>query len=344
MSTFDPEPILAGLEEAVPTILAETVGLPARPAGRRIESHPVVTQGVTVLVGVVGDLEGYVLLSMSPDFACRLTARLLGLEIERWDEMVDSAVGELGNMVTGQTSMILHRMGVDCELCPPTILLSEKVELGGAITDLAGVTFKTEWGNFDARVSLQPVSEPEASHPCREATPGPVSTGICDLALRTLIETEALVHELATELRREDLGAALERARIVGARGDAAAAAVPVLLAREAERRRDGGDRDAFETLCRTALELDPDCRPARVQLARAHLEVDRPGEALTHWQAILEADPLEGSAWYWSAVCKDRMGDVPTALLLAERGARRGAGPKAERLADELRKRLPPE
>ncbi|MDA9858800.1 chemotaxis protein CheX [Rubripirellula sp.] len=58
-------------------------------------------RGVTVLMGITGDLNGSVIITMSKSAACEWTGRMVGSEVLALDQTVIDAVGELGNIVVG---------------------------------------------------------------------------------------------------------------------------------------------------------------------------------------------------------------------------------------------------
>jgi chemotaxis protein CheX len=58
-------------------------------------------QDVTALIGVTGKIKGVVLYSMSHDMAVGVFGAMMGEAVTELDDLGRSAIGELGNMITG---------------------------------------------------------------------------------------------------------------------------------------------------------------------------------------------------------------------------------------------------
>lgn len=163
--TFDLPRFLADFHPAVSSLMQETVGLEMNLSATGEEVRPVLDSGVLVLVAIVGQLEGQVVLSMGAEFALRYTEALLGCEVTEIDEVTESAICELANMVGGQATMVLHAREVDCDLAPPTLLVSEKARLAGVSEAVHLGRFDSGWGPLDVRVQLRPTQPRTRSAP-----------------------------------------------------------------------------------------------------------------------------------------------------------------------------------
>ncbi len=82
-------------------------------------------QEVSVVLGLVGiDAKGQVIYSLTQDAALKIASKMMGgIEIQEMDEISRSAIGELGNMITGRASGILEKSGVEVEISPPTLII-----------------------------------------------------------------------------------------------------------------------------------------------------------------------------------------------------------------------------
>jgi chemotaxis protein CheX len=56
------------------------------------------------------------------------SAMLGGMEINEIDELVVSAVGELANMVIGNTCQSLSKHDINVDITPPTVVFGEKLQ------------------------------------------------------------------------------------------------------------------------------------------------------------------------------------------------------------------------
>ena len=88
---------------------------------------------IAACVGYLGDVKGLVYIILENDFAITLSASLLGLEKseveEEGDELINDAVGEISNMITGTFKNQMSDKGFQCNLTVPSILRGEKITI-----------------------------------------------------------------------------------------------------------------------------------------------------------------------------------------------------------------------
>lgn len=79
--------------------------------------------GVVCIVGVIGDLQGNVIFSCDEGCAKTVVSYMMGgMEIAEFDEMAQSAVSELGNMLAANACMGLAQMDVQADISTPTLM------------------------------------------------------------------------------------------------------------------------------------------------------------------------------------------------------------------------------
>ncbi len=113
------EPFVAG---AVHVLGLEMGEQPAR-GELRLEQAHYTTNDVTSIIGVVGAVSGTVLYGMSERTARALASAMLGRTITVFDGLAESAVSELGNMITGRASALLEEAGYLCTITPPALVI-----------------------------------------------------------------------------------------------------------------------------------------------------------------------------------------------------------------------------
>jgi CheY-specific phosphatase CheX len=91
-----------------------------------IEGQPAETKNGNHIVGSVsfaGAVLGNLNLHVDEEFACLMTAAMLGMEVDEieGDEEVHDVIGELCNMICGDLKSRLCDAGLTCELSIPSI-------------------------------------------------------------------------------------------------------------------------------------------------------------------------------------------------------------------------------
>lgn len=92
-------------------------------AGQREE------QEVNVAVGFTGTVSGQVLLGLSREVALSLASHLIMSEAVEFDELVVSALGEVGNLVAAAAAIRLHEHGMKCDITVPTVILGDHLQV-----------------------------------------------------------------------------------------------------------------------------------------------------------------------------------------------------------------------
>lgn len=117
------------------------------------------TQELTVVVGVMGEIEGVSLYGMSFMTALKIAGMMLGQELVQLDDLALSAVTELANMMSGHATTLLEQASVTCEITPPTVIRGVGTEVTVAGPTLM-VPVSTDLGNLSIDISLRVPAEP----------------------------------------------------------------------------------------------------------------------------------------------------------------------------------------
>ena len=81
-------------------------------------------------VGVTGVLKGQVLLVMSEANAKAMASKMMmGMPVDTLDEMACSALGELSNMIMGNTATLFSTQGILMDITPPISLHGSNLKL-----------------------------------------------------------------------------------------------------------------------------------------------------------------------------------------------------------------------
>ena len=142
--------------EAAVSVFEMLVGL--TPERGQLAARPQLftTQQVNIVCGITGDVEGLVIYGMSMNSALRIAGKMIGMPVTQFDQLVASAISELGNMVTGNSASLLAAQGFNCDITPPTILRGTNVKI--STVDIPALVIPLnlkELGGFEVNVSLQ---------------------------------------------------------------------------------------------------------------------------------------------------------------------------------------------
>lgn len=121
-----------------------------------LKKEPVPSYGVSVLVGVVGEVKGQIVYSLTEETAKNFaSAMMMGMPVTEFDEMAKSAISELANMITGNASTQIAAQGLSVDISPPTLVTGENVHISTTSIQTIVVPVETELGIFEINIALE---------------------------------------------------------------------------------------------------------------------------------------------------------------------------------------------
>lgn len=128
----------------VGSITLKKVGLEYFPKGTKISA------GIATILGITGDYKGQFIIILDEEIALKIaTAILMGVPVTSYDEIAESAVCEIGNMIGGEASRLLQEGGNVCDLTVPSVVRGKEMEIAFyPASPLFSVRFESEWGEI----------------------------------------------------------------------------------------------------------------------------------------------------------------------------------------------------
>lgn len=82
--------------------------------------------GVMIMLGLIGDVKGNVIYSLSEETAKKIASNMMmGAPVDTLDELAQSAISELTNMLTASAAIVLSNEGVNVNISTPTLVYGE---------------------------------------------------------------------------------------------------------------------------------------------------------------------------------------------------------------------------
>jgi chemotaxis protein CheX len=86
--------------------------------GRHIDSL-----GVMIIVGLIGDIKGNIIYNTSIENAKKISsAMMMGMQVSELDELAQSAISELTNMLTANAATEFSNINIDVNISTPTLM------------------------------------------------------------------------------------------------------------------------------------------------------------------------------------------------------------------------------
>lgn len=121
-------PFLQAIQNIMPQLGFKTVNRGKLSKGEK-DVHGL---GVTIVVGLSEQAQGNVVYNMTLDTACQIASTMMnGMPVTELDEMAQSAVSELGNMLTANAATHFASQGLHVNISSPSMIIGNdfKVKL-----------------------------------------------------------------------------------------------------------------------------------------------------------------------------------------------------------------------
>jgi chemotaxis protein CheX len=144
-------PFVQAAFSVLQTVLAD------KPSKGTVAAQPstFVSEECNVVCGITGHVQGQVIYGMSMVTADKIASTMLGQTIESFDALAASAIGELGNMITGNAMQYFSNSGLICDITPPTIVRGINVQISTISIPAIIVPVISNHGTFTVTIGLQ---------------------------------------------------------------------------------------------------------------------------------------------------------------------------------------------
>ncbi|MCK4798175.1 MAG: chemotaxis protein CheX [Spirochaetes bacterium] len=141
--------------EASISVMKEVLGIEVNRKEISLKSNAIPVLEITVIVGLVGQVEGRVLFDMSRKTALNITSKMNEEEINEFNELAKATITELGNMITGRAVTKLSDMGYRFDVTPPAIFSGSNMEVSDVEMEALVVPIETPFGRIEINVALR---------------------------------------------------------------------------------------------------------------------------------------------------------------------------------------------
>lgn len=140
---------------AAALVLREELGLEVDRGELSVAETDYTTREVTVLIGITGQLEGTVLYGTDEAMAVNIVYELTGERKVIYDETCESAIAELGNVISGRAATLFESQGIDCTISPPSVIRGRGTIISTVNITRLIIPLRTRLGDLDIAVALR---------------------------------------------------------------------------------------------------------------------------------------------------------------------------------------------
>jgi chemotaxis protein CheX len=121
----------------------------------RLDNGSYQTDDVTVIISLVGAVDGTVFYSMSKEVAVSFASILMGEKFDSLDRLAQSGIAELGNVITGQASMKLAQAGYESNISTPSLIIGKGATISTLEFPRLVVPLTTSIGSMTIHLALR---------------------------------------------------------------------------------------------------------------------------------------------------------------------------------------------
>ncbi|HVS90299.1 MAG TPA: chemotaxis protein CheX [Candidatus Acidoferrum sp.] len=139
---------------AADAVFAESLQAPTKIADLTMDEETYRRKGVAALISIKGDIEGRVILDLSPEVAIKIASHLAGEQVPESEQIVRETVCELANMVIGNSVTLLNDQGFHFKVFPPEIHINDEGLGSSKDTEAMVLCMETPCGEIFLNISM----------------------------------------------------------------------------------------------------------------------------------------------------------------------------------------------
>ncbi len=128
----------------------------AEPGKPYLKKDKIARGDVTGIIGLIGKVRGTVSVGFTEQCILAVVSSMFGEEMKELNDEIKDAVGEIGNMISGQARRTLEEMGLSLTAAIPTVIMGKNHSITHITTyPVMAIPFKTDRGEFTIEVSFE---------------------------------------------------------------------------------------------------------------------------------------------------------------------------------------------
>ena len=141
--------------KAAESVLSSELAVPVTSELLSVTADPYRSKGVTAIVGLTGQIQGMVIFGLEEATALKMVSSMMGCDFSDMDDVAQSGIAELGNVVTGSSVTNLAAQGFKCGITPPAVILGYDARISTISIPRSVVTLSTQFGPVEMHLALR---------------------------------------------------------------------------------------------------------------------------------------------------------------------------------------------
>ncbi len=117
-------------------------------------AHSTKVEGVVVIIGITGDLEGRIIYELELATALKIAEAMNYEPFEVLDDLARSTISELANIMAGRTISAINDRGIKIMISPPVLLTGKDMKTSDRMSEIHCITLESNLGVIGINLAL----------------------------------------------------------------------------------------------------------------------------------------------------------------------------------------------
>jgi chemotaxis protein CheX len=140
---------------AAAEVLEIECGMSSHRGNITLQKTALTADEITVMISLIGHVQGVVLYGLSVATGLALVSRVMSQEFLELDNLAQSGIAELGNVITGRATVNMSQAGYEANISPPTLIIGQGTQISTLDFARIVVPIMTELGTVTAHLALR---------------------------------------------------------------------------------------------------------------------------------------------------------------------------------------------
>ncbi len=137
------------------SVFQQMANIKLEKAGVSIKDSPVPSNEISIVIGINGFLQGQVVYSLKAHTAQRFAQALVPMGTPITDDLMKASLGELTNIITGQTTIELTGKNRILHITPPTIIVGKSNLVNFVKIQTLAVELGSRVGTIEINIAIK---------------------------------------------------------------------------------------------------------------------------------------------------------------------------------------------
>jgi chemotaxis protein CheX len=143
--------------EAAADVLQAEANLSSNRGNLSLQKSSLTGSEVTVLISIIGQIQGVVLYGMSTPTSLAIVSRIVDQQFDELNGLAQSGIAELGNVISGKATINLSNSGYQTTISPPTLIIGRGAKISTLDFSRIVVPLETKVGPLIIHLAVREV-------------------------------------------------------------------------------------------------------------------------------------------------------------------------------------------